>query len=98
MNRLARPSPVPREGRSLGGVVSSRQRGRGRPRPDRSAVIGNVQTPLAQAGIPAPQCGTGVLARQISENRLEIGQTSAVRSEIGIYRRPPQRDLVFLMG
>jgi len=30
-----------------------------------------------RAGTPAPQCGTGVLARQIAENDLEIGETSA---------------------
>jgi hypothetical protein len=29
----------------------------------------------ARAGAPAPQCGTGVLARQIAENGLEISQT-----------------------
>jgi len=28
-----------------------------------------------RAGTPAPQCGTGDLARQIAENGLEIGQT-----------------------
>ena len=31
----------------------------------------------ARAGTPAPQCGTGVLARQIAENGLEIGQVNA---------------------
>jgi len=29
----------------------------------------------ARAGTPAPQCGTGVLARQIAESGLEIVQT-----------------------
>jgi len=29
----------------------------------------------ARVGTPAAQCGTGVLARQIAENGLEIGQT-----------------------
>ena len=30
---------------------------------------------LTRAGTPAPQCGTGDLARQIAENGFEIGQT-----------------------
>jgi hypothetical protein len=33
------------------------------------------ELPAARARTPAPQCGTGVLARQISGNGLEIGQT-----------------------
>jgi hypothetical protein len=47
--------------------------------------------PGGRAGTPAPQCGTGalarqiqcgtdVLARQIAENGLEISQTPGVRS------------------
>jgi hypothetical protein len=32
----------------------------------------------ARAGTPAPQCGTGVLARQISENGLKKLQTGGL--------------------
>ena len=35
----------------------------------------SVPGKAARAGTPAPQCGTGVLVRQIVENGLEIGQT-----------------------
>src|SRR5262245_9084912 len=37
-----------------------------------------------RAGTPAPQCGTGVLARQIAENGLEIGQTPVKSSRAPI--------------
>ena len=39
--------------------------------------VGHCRSSRARAGTPAPQCGTGVLARQITENSLEIGQTPA---------------------
>jgi len=41
----------------------------------------SVPGKAARAGTPAPQCGTGVLARQIAENGLEIGQTPERLSE-----------------
>jgi hypothetical protein len=35
----------------------------------------------ARAGTPAPQCGTGVFARQLTENGLEIGRTPEGRPQ-----------------
>ena len=35
---------------------------------------------LTRAGTPAPQCGTGDLARQMAEKGLEIGQTPGTAS------------------
>jgi|SRR6516164_9243146 len=44
---------------------------------DRSAVARKRPKSRARAGTPASQCGTGVLARQIAENGLEISQFSS---------------------
>jgi hypothetical protein len=62
------------------------RRGRGRPRHNVGRTSSSVRSPEAawksaklqgRAGTPAPQCGTGVLVRQIAESGLEIGQTPA---------------------
>ena len=41
----------------------------------------------ARAGTPAPQCGTGVLARQIAENGLENVQAPGRRFSAGTQKQ-----------
>ena len=54
---------------------------------DVESFVTGAEAPVPRAGTPAPQCGTGVVARQIAENGLEIGQTPGRVGE----GRPPCR-------